>query len=404
MRSGTQVSPLVARTYRDQVLPEVSLEFLNGPSRSARWPMNRVMSLVGSAYGCKFRLADPSVSSFHCSLLRTHAGLWVIDLLGPDGIGVNDAPVRFALLAPNDVLSVGRYRIRMRIRYSGLESEGAGFVEKRPASVPVSHSSTQVALTPGLSGSVSASLATVSATQWRVLDAGFSAPGSLGRQPTGGDALVAAGAQPHLDRGEITESLLVPLLNQFGQMQQQMLDQFQQAISLIVQMFGTLHRDQMVTIREELDQLRDLTREFHSIKLELAARLQDQTSLVAADTRVATDALANSEMALTAMKRSESPDHDLVNQVGTQATPSLDSIEKLASVVDQLKVATFSQAPLAAPSAAPKDVQEPQVRSSQSNPESDRDVIVWLHQRMAVLQQERESRWRKILKLLPGVS
>ncbi len=196
----------------------------------------------------------------------------------------------------------------------------------------------------------------------------------------------------------------MPLLNQFGQMQQQMLDQFQQAISLIVQMFGTLHRDQMVTIREELDQLRDLTREFHSIKLELAARSQDQTSLVAADTRVATDALANSEMALTAMKRSESPDHDLVNQVGTQATPSLDSIEKLASVVDQLKVATLSQAPLAAPSAAPKDVQEPQVRSSQSNPESDRDVIVWLHQRMAVLQQERESRWRKILKLLPGVS
>ncbi len=136
LRSGTQVSPLVARTYRDQVLPEVSLEFLNGPSRSARWPMNRVMSLVGSAYGCKFRLADPSVSAFHCSLLRTTAGLWVIDLLGPDGIGVNDAPVRFALLAPNDVLSVGRYRIRMRIRYSGSESEGAGFVEKRPASVP----------------------------------------------------------------------------------------------------------------------------------------------------------------------------------------------------------------------------------------------------------------------------
>ena len=72
-----------------------------------------------------------------------------------------------------------------------------------------------------------------------------------------------------LEKGEITESLLVPLMNQFGQMQQQMLDQFQQAITMIVQMFGTLHRDQMVTIREELDQLRDLTREFHAIKLEL---------------------------------------------------------------------------------------------------------------------------------------
>jgi hypothetical protein len=39
-----------------------------------------------------------------------------------------------------------------------------------------------------------------------------------------------------------------------------------------------------------------------------------------------------------------------------------------------------------------------------SPPGSDRDVIVWLHQRMATLQQERETRWQKILKLLPGLS
>ena len=39
--------------------------------------------------------------------------------------------------------------------------------------------------------------------------------------------------------------MLVPLVNQFGVMQQQMLDQFQQAISMLVQMFGNMHRDQM---------------------------------------------------------------------------------------------------------------------------------------------------------------
>ena len=33
---------------------------------------------------------------------------------------------------------------------------------------------------------------------------------------------------------------------------------------MIVQMFGTMHRDQMATIREELDQLRELTREFQA--------------------------------------------------------------------------------------------------------------------------------------------
>jgi len=35
---------------------------------------------------------------------------------------------------------------------------------------------------------------------------------------------------------------------------------------------------------------------------------------------------------------------------------------------------------------------------------SDRDTVLWVHQRIAALQQERETRWQKILKLLPGAS
>src|SRR5262245_3336357 len=115
-------SPLIARSHSSQPLPEVTLEFLNGPSRSTCWPMNRVMSLIGSAGGCKFRLADPSVAPFHCGLLRSPLGLWVVDLLGPDGIGGNDTLVRYALLADNDVLKVGRYRIRIRCRFPGRDA------------------------------------------------------------------------------------------------------------------------------------------------------------------------------------------------------------------------------------------------------------------------------------------
>ena len=57
--------------------------------------MNRVMSLIGSASGCKFRLDDPSVAPFHCCLVRTSQGLWVVDLLGHEGTYVNDSAVRF---------------------------------------------------------------------------------------------------------------------------------------------------------------------------------------------------------------------------------------------------------------------------------------------------------------------
>jgi len=35
---------------------------------------------------------------------------------------------------------------------------------------------------------------------------------------------------------------------------------------------------------------------------------------------------------------------------------------------------------------------------------SDGDVMLWLNQRIATLQEERETRWQKILKLLPGSS
>ena len=109
-------SPLAVRSLGGQPLPEVALEFLNGPSRETTWPMNRVMSLVGSARGCKFRLTDLSVSGFHAGLVRTPAGLWVVNLRGDRSIRINDEPARFGPLADGDVLGIGRYRMRVRCR------------------------------------------------------------------------------------------------------------------------------------------------------------------------------------------------------------------------------------------------------------------------------------------------
>ena len=64
-------------------------------------------------------------------------------------------------------------------------------------------------------------------------------------------------AVPGRFQPEATDSALVPLVNQFSMMQQQMFDQFQQAMGMLVQMFGTMHREQMDVIREELDRLHD---------------------------------------------------------------------------------------------------------------------------------------------------
>jgi hypothetical protein len=193
-------------------------------------------------------------------------------------------------------------------------------------------------------------------------------------------------------------------MNQFGQMQQQMLDQFQQAISMIVQMFGTLHRDQMVTIREELDQLRDLTREFHAIKLELAARSQDQTPVVLASTSTASGDSQISAVGSRVQERIESETDARVTPAAARTAPDMASVSPILSAGAGSGVASSTQAPLSPSGFERLEVKQPQPQSRESNLESERDVMVWLHRRMMVLQQERESRWRKILKLLPGLS
>ena len=130
MTSYLEYTPLIARAYSPGPLPEVTLEFLNGPSRSTSWPVHRVMSLIGSATGCKFRLTDPSVSRFHASLLRTPVGVWIVDLLGKGGITVNGVPVRSHRLMDGEVLGIGRYQLRIQCRLQDHDSRN-GSTDRR---------------------------------------------------------------------------------------------------------------------------------------------------------------------------------------------------------------------------------------------------------------------------------
>jgi pSer/pThr/pTyr-binding forkhead associated (FHA) protein len=106
------VSPLSSRFPGQDLLPGVALEFLGGGTRPAPWRMNCALVLVGGAPDCKVRIADPSVSRHHCSLVRTPVGVWVVDLLGRGGVSVNGARVRCARLGDGDQLEVGQSLIR----------------------------------------------------------------------------------------------------------------------------------------------------------------------------------------------------------------------------------------------------------------------------------------------------
>jgi hypothetical protein len=367
--------------------------------------MNRVMSLIGSSSGCKFRLADPSVSSFHCNLLRTHVGLWIIDLLGSSGIVVNDASVRYAQLNDNDVLGVGRYRIRIRCRfaYPVPDHQDSSRSRQSPVVFPqrASPATRNYHISMTNPDTVNSSMLPARPMQASVpeLMSLFQVP----RQSPGFEWTSTGGNElAGMEKPEVSETLLIPLMNQFGHMQQQMLDQFQQAIATLVQMFGTLHRDQMQTIREELDQIRDLTKEFQSLKVELAARTEGRPEAVstqfgvvgvpgddavnASQVQLQTDSASSSQVPRTNANDPASS-HEASPNVNSDA-PAIPNVAPDTPQLDQRETAN------------------PQ--SDASTPEasldSDRDVVIWLHQRMMTLQKERETRWQRILKLLPGLS
>jgi pSer/pThr/pTyr-binding forkhead associated (FHA) protein len=415
------VTPFVVEAYNHALSPEVALEFLNGPSEGMTWPIRRVMSLIGSAGGCKFRLTDASVSRFHGSFVRTSVGLWIIDLLGQGGIIVNEVPVRFSHLADGDLLRIGRYQIRIGCRPGRQGSgnrlpdrTGAKAFARPPRREHVSSgfntTDRATAAVPFVPGTGVANLAQ------------FPVPIPAHSSLTNIEVRASEATFPlKLAPSGLTESMLVPLISQFGLMQQQMFDQFQQAMAMMVQMFGTMHREQMEMIRAELDALHDLTEEFQVLKQELANRTQEEgedgTMVSGAPAIASIDDLDGPiTKAPNAPAKATANGSSGLKITQVDARSAVQSTSSASSIPEQQSLPSPGlSSPL--PSSNPSATQPSADESRESGPrfqaktngvsspaDSERDSIVWLHQRIITLQRERETRWQKILKLLPGAS
>ena len=410
------LAPFVAVGYSHASLPEVALEFLNGPSQATTWPVRRVMSLIGSASGCKFRLTDASVSRFHGSFLRTSAGLWIVDLLGQGGITVNEIPVRFSHLADGDLLRIGRYQIRIRCwlgRQGPAKELPVRTVAKAFPRPPRRERVSNGFKAPDWAAAEVPSVPGTEMTTHAQFPVAIPALSSL----TNIEIRASEATFPlNLASSGLTESMLVPLISQFGFMQQQMFDQFQQAMAMMVQMFGTMHREQMEMIRSELDGLRDLTEEFQALKKELAERTQEGGTTVSSSPAIAPkglDGTITAEPIASAKATAEGSSGLKTNQANARSAIQAQLASGVPEQQSSPGAGLSSQPPASKPPAAQppvEKIQESGLRSqaktnSTSNPvDSERDSIVWLHQRIMTLQRERETRWQKILKLLPGAS
>jgi hypothetical protein len=102
-------------------LPEVTFELIR-QGQATQWKMVPIVALVGRSEECRVRLVGSGVSSFHCSLVRTPSGVWVVNLFD-GGIRVNGASVRCIRLGENDELQVGSFLMRLHYDTAPQSSE-----------------------------------------------------------------------------------------------------------------------------------------------------------------------------------------------------------------------------------------------------------------------------------------
>jgi pSer/pThr/pTyr-binding forkhead associated (FHA) protein len=217
--------------------PNVTWELPGRAIGQSVWRMDRHLAMIGRSPACKIRIVEPDVSKFHCSVVLTPIGVWVVDLLSQKGLFVNDQPVRSARLEDGDELRIGRHTLRARYDSPPL-----------PLPLPLPRiESPQSSTTPGMLAKVEPSYPA------RMI-------------PSGGQDLSTVLGN---SGGGIDPSVNL-LVHQFGMMQQQMFDQFHQTMLMMFEGFAALHREQASTIREEFDRVRKLSEEIEALRVETA--------------------------------------------------------------------------------------------------------------------------------------
>lgn len=221
--------PLSRRFASRHHLPGAMLEIRGAEGEPSRWPMDRVLTLVGSSPACKVRLLEPGTSRYACGLVRTLKGVWMVDLLSSRGVTVNGVACRQARLEDGDVLQVGGQSIRLT--YDGPATRNGHRAEAGP-------------IYPG-----GASL------QHAPIDF----PAAEGRLP----------AHPTQEAWELVPEMILRQLGGRTDPAPAASAPFDHALMMLVRLLGEIHRDHLEVVREEMEQIRRLNREIASQSAQL---------------------------------------------------------------------------------------------------------------------------------------
>lgn len=230
---------------------------------------------------------------------------------------------------------------------------------------------------------------------------GFSSQESLRR--------IAARQAP--EQAELVESLVAPLIDQFGVMQDKMFENFEKLIINMFQMFGAMHQDQMRLVQGELDQIRRLSQELQALQSESPCQQAVPVSH-------ATASAPESPSDLDATTRAAS-------QMGLQSPPCPVPVVDASSKAAQLGTSPHQEGSPVAPDQGHRVDTRQETKSStvrgrveeaKGNPapseakqvserpaeQSDAYIHALLCQRIVEIQDERRTRWQKILNMVMG--
>lgn len=405
-------SPLYPQLPGPAGMPVVVLEALNVRTRPS-WQMNPVLALVGRSHQCQVRISDGRLSRCHCSLLRTPLGVWVVDLLGKDGIQVNGLNVRSERLDEGDELRVGK--VLLRIRYIPT-SAAENRVDISPwtgtitliSPMPHTYSPT-LEVRPKSSRERSLEVThPLPRLPRRVADVELMPASWLAPVPEPSQILIERPAEPSLElfaqQFDQMQRQMSSMQQQMSSMQQQICGYFPETIIALFQAFGAMHRDQMDVVHAELDQIRRLSEELKVLRARSAPSpfAPSELAPVAAVDHSPTDLVAQVSR----------PDGTAASQVppcptsyrdlsfgpattGSSQVPEGPSAVEASPRRDQTLVGAESVA--GAPPAAGD-----QPAADQPSRSTDDYLHDLLSRRIEELQRERQSRWQRILSLVVG--
>ncbi|MFO0951475.1 MAG: FHA domain-containing protein [Isosphaeraceae bacterium] len=340
-----------------------SLDLSHRALRQSRCDLPPGLALVGSGADAQIRLIDPSVSTYHCSLVHTSGGVWAVDLLGQGGVRRNGHEVGYARLYDGDVVQVGHSEIRL--------ADGTG--GSRPAVVESSPPR------PAVIEPVPVVMPEPEPQVFEVADPNPAPP------PVATAAAVMPASEvaflPPAHVAELVERLVSPIVDEVGRIRQQMVDDFQQARLMLFDTVATLHQEQSTFLNHELEQLRQLSQELNALR----DSLQKQSEALA----VRLDGL---EPGAGAASTPAPAPTRLGSAVSTGPVITGSTLPTLGSVSNP-------SPPASAPAVAlPKPFPSPRPGGHEES------IHAQLCDRIARIKNEHQSRWQKLLGLFPSAA